>query len=1364
MSFEAYDTLLQHYDKWKGQSKLYEPMSCLNKLSSSLSADAIEAIFTRRIDEFELGFSQSDADRWSRAGILFDMLLLNIYMNKICKSCSQKDRVINYVATQGKHALVNTNATAYQSKLITNSITHGTSKILSFGETFAAEESKPPADLNKKKLFEEIPELSLAFIIKIEYNATNANSLVSCNSAFAVATQDRSYHPSPNNFGGVCGLFCATDAVNTAQPERSFEFFKGESTSACQQVPLPGPLIAHRLEEGSEALLTGAKISNDVLENGPYGNGQIKSVMLADFPNPVPARYAYDIELIGRAVHTYYGNCWNGISPFALISRFVDSSGSIFNGTPDPFCVALCAGDLGIWNANYNEKQEEVQSIYPELWRYPIDSFAEWSIADFDEALYAEGQDDQNFKFTIPFGRTDSFCVFDPPPRKIEFGTFIDPNVLPNPVALSWPKDAEDNLHMFHWRQHGFQSFRSTEIGDPSEEYIVNCQTGSAIITINAESTLNFANVLINSLIYSAENKAWSNRERKIQTKISDTEIVLNRAVVLSPIKETFVFQATNGSNQLTTNDTSKIRANDTILAGNINSADLIVDAVLDSTTLSLSSNVALPDYEQEITGTFVSGSAFVTLDADVGLSIGDAIVADSTYLANVASILNITGLVIEIDQLALDDGANVPIITRYETPQDKSAELEYTGIHQSTIRFSPLFSGQVPDPLEDVIVDVQHGSTEISVNEASPNDFFFVQAGDTVLTAVNEDWQGTGQTIVQKYHEPTPIDISTTFTPGSLVLGVADSTQLLEDDEIQSGQLISGTITDVSGSNITISGTTALSDLNRLATYTNGSNIVVLDDTTGIVVGDTISSTTIGTASITSIINSTDILIDVNATADETEESATIQRIGTRTLVLTYELIASRPALIADKDITLNAPVLLQDNQADYATSLSNGNTTGTVSSTFLLREGDTISSVDLANSPTIQSIINNTTYIASEAFQLAQPNATINADFVLGSNIVFIETDPGIVPGDTIEATGYIDGPVIISSITMPDPLASKPIRLELADNATDSGTSIIATLNFNGQRTIDVTYSYTGTRQSTISIDTTLDEFDDKQIFDLQRLPYEIDNTWYEETYLPNQRIHQYLLVYSQSKSLSSWKAVALAELKGIEHDFALTVDLANINLAYTENDILYAGIKHGYYEPDELDIGTQILSSFVTIDYSQGLEIITRNVPRDPNPGTLYLDSRTVTEGGPTGTQTSLEPILQLPANPPGNYGYDTYILPGDDIPADISECQNQLRHSCTIFSTGQAFKAEHSTGKTGTELGADLITLDSVPFKILQGSAASGADGCEEPEAIRNEIDAQNVKSAINNFLAEFAGLSTTDIISANAIRVKPILQ
>jgi hypothetical protein len=271
-----------------------------------------------------------------------------------CNSCSRKDRVLNFNANQGKHWLVNTAGDTYQSSLVTNSLTHGTSRILSFGNNFAADEPIENNRLKRKKLFEADTSLSLAFIIKIEYNMTNVNTKVFCNSAYNVATQDRSYHPSPNNFGGICGMFCATKQINQLQAERSFQFFKGLDQAPCLNFPNPGQLLGTRT--GTSSFTEGAKISNANLGSGPYGNALITSVMLDDFPSAIPARYSYEIELIGRALHTYYGNCWVGDdSPFASITRRVDSAGAIFDGSPLPACVALCAGDLSVFNANYND-------------------------------------------------------------------------------------------------------------------------------------------------------------------------------------------------------------------------------------------------------------------------------------------------------------------------------------------------------------------------------------------------------------------------------------------------------------------------------------------------------------------------------------------------------------------------------------------------------------------------------------------------------------------------------------------------------------------------------------------------------------------------------------------------------------------------------------------------------------------------------------------------------------------------------------------------------------------------------------------------------------------------------------------------
>lgn len=258
---------------------------------------------------------------------------------------------------------------------------------------------------------------------------------------------------------------------------------------------------------------------------------------------------------------------------------------------------------------------------------------------------------------------------------------------------------------------------------------------------------------------------------------------------------------------------------------------------------------------------------------------------------------------------------------------------------------------------------------------------------------------------------------------------------------------------------------------------------------------------------------------------------------------------------------------------------------------------------------------------------------------------------------------------------------------------------------------------------------------------QTWKLERLPYSETSFWFNEEFLPNEVVHQYVLLYPEESEGITWKAIELIKMKGIEHDFDLTVDKENIGLCVSDQQgKIYASIAHGYYEPPEIDIGTQLNSSFVTVNLNN-LDITTS-----------YFISRD--NGGEA-----------LPINPVDNYAFDAYILPGESFPTTVTPCQINLRHTHTITNAGRTFRLEESNSNIGLNLGQLLIGNLPVTWKLYEGTANLLEDGtCQilGENVTENALVTQGTRQAIQSVM--LADKSIDDLLEVEVLRVKPIIR
>lgn len=580
-----------------------------------------------------------------------------------CQGCTK--HVQGYNVLTGKHYIRASNSDGvYPATLVSNTLTHGLVHIVERGGAFVGPIPRPGTIAGRRKGFEPQADVSLAFIMRLSYTLDNSTT-VPCNSPYYTAIQDIGFQPSFTNFGGECHKYCATTEVVVPPPvDRQYAWFAGDDVAPCANYPDPGIIINR------------APIDNSLLADGQYGNAVLKSEVLKDFPISVPARYTYDVEVIGRATHFYYGVCYlNFFNPFGTITRKVDSGGLIYDGEPSPFCVPTCSGDVGVFNATYYAKRYEVQSRFPGLLRASANSLAEWTICDYNPATEATDPS-ANFKFMLPFGRYDSFCQFDPPPRTVTFGAFGD---------VLWPEGLTDGLHFFHWRRSGNETFDSGVL-KTSSTILVKYTPGSA--TLIADGTDGTFVFVADGNAISLKPPSWANtNELTVLSKISNEELVLSELIAISPTNKFVTTTYRAGSAELTMANTLDIAADDTV---DIDGATYTVDSVQSNTTVLLTGAVTFAQATVPLTVNVVEGSNTVTVvgGSPASLIAGDIFSASGLFGPGVVSIRSKGTFVLIADRPAIATATDQAITVVKTAARTELLEYQLVGQRSAYVTF----------------------------------------------------------------------------------------------------------------------------------------------------------------------------------------------------------------------------------------------------------------------------------------------------------------------------------------------------------------------------------------------------------------------------------------------------------------------------------------------------------------------------------------------------------------------------------------------------------------------------------------------------------------------------------------------------
>jgi len=254
-----------------------------------------------------------------------------------------------------------------------------------------------------------------------------------------------------------------------------------------------------------------------------------------------------------------------------------------------------------------------------------------------------------------------------------------------------------------------------------------------------------------------------------------------------------------------------------------------------------------------------------------------------------------------------------------------------------------------------------------------------------------------------------------------------------------------------------------------------------------------------------------------------------------------------------------------------------------------------------------------------------------------------------------------------------------------------------------------------------------------------FSLKRLPYRETTLNYDNTFKKDTRVVDYVMVIPENKLPSSWSVVSLVRLRGFESDYTLTFSEETLSLvAREEGDYVFGAAKYGYWEPAQITTNDQLKTGYINYKF-------------DP------INGDSVASFGIDIKRK--DPALFGPPRIVGNYGYEPFILPGDAVPSDVTDCQDEYKHTHTVFEDNSLYEFRESSGNTGEDLAALLLGSNPVTFDLFTSLACN----IDSPQVDANIATVTNVAAAVNDYLSiNSSGATVNNLTGSSVLRIKPV--
>lgn len=255
----------------------------------------------------------------------------------------------------------------------------------------------------------------------------------------------------------------------------------------------------------------------------------------------------------------------------------------------------------------------------------------------------------------------------------------------------------------------------------------------------------------------------------------------------------------------------------------------------------------------------------------------------------------------------------------------------------------------------------------------------------------------------------------------------------------------------------------------------------------------------------------------------------------------------------------------------------------------------------------------------------------------------------------------------------------------------------------------------------------------------LLSMERLPYRESTILYDRDYKPLRTIRDFVVVVPEAKQPGTWAAYSLIRMKKAETDFTPTFDEASLSLITSEiGDRVFASCKYGFYEPADITTNDQLKTAYADYLYSLTNEGIDNFAQ-----GLIRADANF------------------SPNRRQGNYGYEPYITPGDPIPADVTPCQDALKHTHSAYLDGSAYAFVSDFITNSEQLAQALLSNVTHDFTLNKYN-------CTDPNTIISSepthISISGIADAINAyFLSSAPGNTVADITFADILRIKPLI-
>ena len=253
-----------------------------------------------------------------------------------------------------------------------------------------------------------------------------------------------------------------------------------------------------------------------------------------------------------------------------------------------------------------------------------------------------------------------------------------------------------------------------------------------------------------------------------------------------------------------------------------------------------------------------------------------------------------------------------------------------------------------------------------------------------------------------------------------------------------------------------------------------------------------------------------------------------------------------------------------------------------------------------------------------------------------------------------------------------------------------------------------------------------------------FSIERLPYRETTQLYDRIFKPERLIRDFIVVVPKEKNPSQWVAYSLIRMRKAETDYLPTFDRDTLSLTTDEiGEFVFASCKYGYYEPEAINTNDQLKTAYADYQYradgDEGINNFAQGLLRDE----------------------TFSPQRQI-----GNYGYEPYILPGESRPEDITDCQDEAKHTHSVYSNNLAVKLKHDF-ITDNEILAEQLLTDFPQAFTLENYYCN--DLLIPKDAKPNYVSVSQIGQAINEYLAIAAnGITTEDITYSMVHRIKPL--